>query len=78
MKTIAAGQFKAKCLKLMDEVKQKRISILITKNGHPVAKLVPLDDESSHDMLGCLEGKLEILGDVVAPVVEPKDWLANR
>ena len=71
MKTIAAGEFKAKCLKLMDEVKKKRVTVLITKNGRPVAKLVPPDDEGLHDVLGCLEGKLEILGDVVEPVVRP-------
>ena len=78
MKTIAAGEFKAKCLKLMDEVKKTRVTVLITKKGHPVAKLVPADEEASAEVLGCLEGKLEILGDLVEPVVEPEDWEAIR
>ena len=35
MKTIAAGQFKARCLRLMDEVRATREPVLITKKGRP-------------------------------------------
>jgi prevent-host-death family protein len=77
MKTIPAGEFKAKCLKLMDEVRSQRSTIVITKKGRPVAKLTP-PDEPAEEVLGCLAGKLEILGDITAPVVAPEDWEANR
>ncbi|MGD0181663.1 MAG: type II toxin-antitoxin system Phd/YefM family antitoxin [Terriglobales bacterium] len=40
MKTMAAGQFKARCLKVMDEVRSTREPVVITKKGRPVAKLV--------------------------------------
>jgi len=40
---MAAGKFKAQCLAVMDEVQRKRVPVLVTKNGKPVAKLVPLD-----------------------------------
>jgi prevent-host-death family protein len=43
-KTIAAGEFKAKCLHLLDEVAKQRAPLVITKRGKPVAKLVPIDD----------------------------------
>ena len=43
---IPAGEFKAHCLKLMDEVQAQRKSIIITKRGKPIAKLVPYDDEA--------------------------------
>ena len=43
MKTIAAGKFKATCLAIMDEVQARRESVVITKNGKPVAKLIPVD-----------------------------------
>jgi prevent-host-death family protein len=76
-RTIAAGDFKAKCLRIMDEVQAKREPIVITKNGRPVAKLVPLD-EPSRDPLGCLSGALEILGDVESPIVSAKDWEGIR
>ena len=39
--TIAAGEFKAKCLKLLDEVAEKRTTLVITKYGKPLAQLVP-------------------------------------
>jgi len=44
-RTIKAGEFKARCLHLMDEVKESRESILITKHNVPVAKLVPVAPE---------------------------------
>ena len=40
MKKMAAGSFKVHCLAVMDEVQAKRESVLITKHGKPVAKLV--------------------------------------
>ncbi len=41
-KKIPAGEFKAKCLKLMDEVQQTGQEVIITKRGKPVARLVPV------------------------------------
>lgn len=65
--TLQAGKFKAKCLQLMDEVKEKHISITITKHGKPIAKLVPIE-ESEEDFFGCLKGTVTIQGDIVAPI----------
>lgn len=42
---IQASTFKARCLSLIDEVARTRTSIVVTKHGRPVARLVPLDDE---------------------------------
>ena len=44
MRTIAAGQFKAQCLRLLDEVAETGETIVVTKQGKPVAKLEPLED----------------------------------
>lgn len=41
LKTISASEFKAKCLKLMDEVAETGEPLMITKNGKPTAKLCP-------------------------------------
>lgn len=41
---IPASAFKARCLALLDEVATTRRSLVVTKHGRPVAKLVPLDD----------------------------------
>lgn len=42
MKTIAAGQFKNLCLKMLDDVAETRRPVVITKRGKPVARLVPV------------------------------------
>jgi prevent-host-death family protein len=73
MKTMAAGQFKARCLKVMDDVQSTREPVVITKNGRPVAKLVP-PDASPKDIFGCMKGEVEIVGDLVAPAIPPEDW----
>ena len=41
MKTMAAGKFKDLCLRTLDEVARTKSTIVITKRGRPVAKLVP-------------------------------------
>ena len=66
-RTIKASEFKAKCLKLMDEVAETRQEIVITKNGRPVSKLMPYS-ERPKTLFGIDRGKLEIIGDVVSPI----------
>ena len=73
MKTMGAGTFKVHCLAVMDEVQAKRKTILITKHGKPVAKLVPADKDTD-DIYGFLAGKGTIAGDVVSPAISLKDW----
>ena len=77
MKTVPAGEFKARCLRIMEEVRTKRVTVLITKKGRPVAKLVPAEDDAD-EVFGRLQGVLEITGDVESPVVAPGDWTALR
>jgi prevent-host-death family protein len=64
---IPAGEFKAKCLQVLDEVQRLRMQVVITKHGKPVAKLVPLD-EHAESFVGSMQGTMDILGDIVAPV----------
>ena len=73
MKTMAAGTFKVHCLSLMDEVQAKRETILITKHGRPVAKLVPAG-KATDEIYNFLAGKGAITGDVVSPAISPKEW----
>jgi prevent-host-death family protein len=64
---IPAGEFKAKCLQVIDDVQRLRMPIVITKRGKPVAKLVPLD-EHPESFIGSMQGTMEIVGDIVAPI----------
>lgn len=73
MKKMAAGFFKTNCLAIMDEVQAKRETVVITKHGKPVAKLVPVstDTDEIYDFLG---GKGAVSGDVVSPVFSAEEW----
>jgi prevent-host-death family protein len=77
MKSIPAGEFKARCLALMDDVRSTREPVIITKRGKPVAKLVPADD-IGHDFIGRLEGVVRIVGDIESPVVPLDAWKVLR
>ena len=72
---IAAGQFKATCLALLDEVQRERKEIVITKRGKPVARLVPVED-TVPEIFGRMKGSGVILGDIVGPTGEI--WDAER
>ena len=66
---IAAGEFKAKCLHLLDEVQRTRTEIVITKRGKPVARMLPVEQEPP-SVFGRMKGTVEILGDIVASTGE--------
>jgi prevent-host-death family protein len=72
---VRAGEFKAKCLELMDAVAQTGATIVITKRGKPVARLVPVVDPST-SIFGFAQGAFEELGDIVAPVAS--EWRPNE
>ena len=73
-KTMKASEFKAKCLQLMDEVAASGTSIVITKNGNPVSRLVPYRNRPA-SLFGALRGTVKVTGDIVAPV--EVEWEAN-
>jgi prevent-host-death family protein len=73
MKKMAAGAFKTNCLAVMDEVQSKRITVVITKHGKPVAKLVPVESKSD-DIFGFLRGKIAITGDIISPALTQEEW----
>lgn len=42
-RTIMASRFKAECLAILDQVDRMKISVIITKRGRAIARLVPLE-----------------------------------
>ncbi len=71
---IGAGEFKAKCLQLLDDVAEQRGTLIITKHGKPVAKLVPVEPEQS--LFGVLKGSVVREMDIVSPV--NAEWEAAK
>ena len=77
MKTISAAKFKAHCLKVMDEVQTTRESVIVTKKGKPVVKVVPAQ-APSEEVFGCLSEVIDIVGDIESPVLPSETWNALR
>lgn len=65
--TIPAGEFKAKCLKLLDEVAEKRETLVITKHGKPVAQVLPMPSAEG-DFVGSMRGSVLWEGDIISPL----------
>jgi prevent-host-death family protein len=67
--TIPAGEFKARCLGLLDQVANSGETLVITKRGKPVAKLVPVVQTPTTS----LRGSVQYHGDIVGPLGETWD-----
>jgi prevent-host-death family protein len=67
MRKMKASEFKANCLKVMDQVAATGQSVIITKKGKAVAKLGPVS-ERKRSILGLHKGQIEILGDIISPL----------
>ena len=78
MKSIAAGEFKQVCLRLLDEVGESGEPIVITKRGKPVAQLTAVPARRSEDWAGALSERGQVQGDLVAAAAEPGEWDALR
>ncbi|HLF66626.1 MAG TPA: type II toxin-antitoxin system Phd/YefM family antitoxin [Gammaproteobacteria bacterium] len=78
--TIAAGEFKAKCLKVIDKVHDSGEPFVITKHGVPFAKLIPYseDNYSRKQYYGCLSDTISVQGDIIAPIDEPWNAESNE
>ena len=70
--TVPAAEFKAKCLALLDRVRERGEPITITKRGRVVARLVAAGDENERPWLA-LRGRGRWTGDPFAPVVEERE-----
>jgi hypothetical protein len=77
METMAAGKFKAQCLKVTDQANLTREPVVITKKGRPVAKFAS-SDPPEEDFFGSLAGIIEIVEDIESPVEPPEAWEALR
>lgn len=58
---IGAAKFKEQCLSLIETLSKE--GIIITKHGKPIAKVVPIE-EQSENMIGIFKDKIKITGDI--------------
>jgi antitoxin (DNA-binding transcriptional repressor) of toxin-antitoxin stability system len=73
MKKMTAGRFRVNCLAIIDQVQAKRETVLITRYGKPIAKLVPADG-SADDIFDFMAGKGSIVGDIASPSMSDSEW----
>ena len=72
IRRIPAGEFKAKCLRLLDEVSRTGQEIVVTKRGKEVARVLPIAQVNDYPM----RGTIEVLGDIVSPLGE--EWECEK
>ena len=74
-KTMSAAEFKAKCLRVMDQVSATGEPVIVTKRGRPVAQVVPIGTKS-RSLRGFLKGSVKTGRDIIGPITVP--WNAER
>jgi prevent-host-death family protein len=76
VETISATKFKATSLSVLTRVEMTKMPIQVTRYGKPIARIVPVQPAArlTKRKLGLFEGKIEILGDIVAPAFDASDW----
>ena len=72
--SISATEFKAQCLRLMDEVARTGQPVVITKYGRPMVQLTPVP-ATPRSLFGYMRNTVTIKGDIVAPAGE--SWSAD-
>lgn len=79
MEEISISEFKAKCLAILERVRKTRKPVRVTRFGKPVAEIVaPSPAEERSEWMGSMKGQMEILGDIVSPVIDENDIEALR
>ena len=71
-RTLPAGQFKAECLRLIDQVADRREPLIVTKRGRPVVEVIPIRIRESKS----LRGSVTVHGDIVGPILD--SWDVDR
>lgn len=74
METINASYFKARCLAILDRVRETGERIVILKRGRPVAELWPPSQSESRYPQSELKGTATVVGDIVGPAVPEHHW----
>ena len=76
-KNLPASEFKAKCLQLIDRVRETAEPITITKRGRVVARLVPAGDEDDRPWER-LRGTATWSGDPLQPAINEDEIVALK
>ncbi len=71
-KTVAATEFKAHCLAFLEQVRQTRQTLLVTRHGKPVAEISPYAPRGEGSV-NALKGSILFQEDLISPLQEKWD-----
>jgi len=74
VKTIKISEFKAKCLDILDRVSRTGETLVVTRRGQPLARILPVRTSPQSDWLGGLKGTARAMDDLIEPAVDLVDW----
>ena len=78
-KLIGSAEFKASCLRIIDQINRDKQAVVITRRGNPVARLTPIDRPGAKgSIIGTMKGSVLRYDDPFTPAAEPSDWDAAR
>ena len=78
MRSVKISEFKAKCLRMLDEIARTGEALLITRRGRALARVLPVSTGDHGSWLGSMAGTAEMLDDLTEPVSDAEDWEALR
>jgi antitoxin (DNA-binding transcriptional repressor) of toxin-antitoxin stability system len=79
MRAVTVTHFKAHCLAMLDDVARTGESVVLLRRGKPIARIVASSTAvPPSSPAKRLAGTVTIHGDLLAPVLDPDDWDANR
>ena len=76
-KVYSVSEFKTHALELLERVSKQRHSLRITKHNKMIARIDPIEKQTTQGRLGRLVGTIIEEHDLVSPVAVD-DWDANR
>lgn len=74
MEIITISNFQKNCNTILEKVTQTDESVLISKKGKVLAKIVPISSSGKKSWLGCMAGKGRIVGDIISPAEDISVW----
>lgn len=77
-KMIGAAEFKAHCLRILDEVERTGEPVTVTKRGRPFAEVKPITKKVRRSIIGALKGTVLKYERPFDPAIDPEEWQANR
>ena len=73
-RVLPVGEFETNCLRLIDEVQETGVVIVVTKHGRPVVRVSPCGEERPR-LVGSCKGRLRIVADIDSePATPAEDW----